>query len=317
MANLTLLDVAKRSGNDATVGIVESMIQSNPLLAMIPTKQITGAMYKYQRRVGLPTVGFTGFNQGIASSKSRIEQIVVETKILKGLSKVDRLLAEAYKDGVNAFRAIEDIAFAGALANAYNENCYYGDSTSVLNEFDGIKRILPSIAGTCVSSTGSSANVQTSMYFWSFTAVNTKEGKIQGVEMPLANGNGIRTTDLGLQLVADADSNDFVGYVTDFTWQPGLAVYDTKSVGRLANIDSTHKPTVALINSVLTAMHPFRCDLITCSPTVFGYVQELKGTTAAGYQPWVSEDLFKRARFFDGIPIMIDDNITQTEAVVS
>lgn len=313
MANQTLLDLAKKSGN--SIAIVESMIQSNPLLTMMPTRGITGVMERYDRRIALPTVGFTGFNQGIASSKSRVEQIILETKILKGMTKCDRLLAEAYREGVNAFRLKEAASVIAAIGNAFNENCYYGASATDQKEFDGIISILNTVANGAVSATGSTGAGESSMYFWGFNPVNAKEGRMPGVEMLLANGYPIRNTDMGLQLIADADSVDFAAYVNEFVWQPGMAVYDTRSVGRLANIDATHLPTVALINSVLAWMHPFECQLITCNKTVFGFLQGLKGTTTS--IPWASNDLFLRARYFDGIPIVIDDNITSTEAVVS
>ena len=106
-------------------------------------------------------------------------------------------------------------------------------------------------------------------------------------------------------------------YTTKFEVKPGLAIYDSRSVGRLCNIDSGHLPTIPLINSVITAMMPFQCDLITCSKTVYNYVQALKGTTGFDQNPQTGLEIFKRARFFDSIPILVDESITQTEAVVS
>ena len=64
-------------------------------------------------------------------------------------------------------------------------------------------------------------------------------------------------------------------------------------------------------------MMPYQCDLITCSKTVYNYVQALKGTTGFDQNPQTGLEIFKRARFFDGIPILVDESITQTEAVVS
>ena len=47
---LTLLDIAKRTGNDPQVGIVESMIQSNALLQVLPFRSIYGISYRYAQR---------------------------------------------------------------------------------------------------------------------------------------------------------------------------------------------------------------------------------------------------------------------------
>ena len=69
---LRLIDLAKRTGNDATVGIVESVTTNNAILYNLPFRSITGISFKFGRRVGLPTVGFRGFNEGLDSSKSKI-----------------------------------------------------------------------------------------------------------------------------------------------------------------------------------------------------------------------------------------------------
>jgi len=320
MSKVTLLDLAKRTGNDASVGIVESMSQSNALLSLLPFRGITGTQMKYGRRVGLPTVGFTGYNEGIAPSKSTIEQVSFETKILKGSSTVDKLLAEADPRGVNAVRAEEDAGFAAAFANAFNENCYYGDSATVAREFDGLVKILPSLVagGNVLGAGGSSTN--SSIYAFSFADANTAQGRRKGVEGIIANGGSqvINMQDMGLQKVTDAGgSNQYWAYETSFEWLPGFVVYDTQSVGRIANINGSYKPTIALLNQLVTNMHPFRPDVFLCNKTVFSYIQELKGTTWVTGFGGSSSDLFTRVLTFDGIPIMIDENITSTETTVS
>ena len=45
MAKITLIDVAKRTGNDATVGLVEAMSQANPFFQLAPTKSISCLLY--------------------------------------------------------------------------------------------------------------------------------------------------------------------------------------------------------------------------------------------------------------------------------
>jgi len=195
-------------------------------------------------------------------------------------------------------------------------------------EFDGIATLLNALnpVGTgngydnVVSASGSTSNAETSMYFWSFKPAMTKQGKLPGAEMPLANGKLPTAFDIGLQMTLDADGNKFAAYTTVFEMQPGLAIYDLRSVGRLCNIDSTHKPTADLINRVITGMFPYYPDLITCSKATYNYLQGIKTVSGANFyipNELRNKDLFTRASFFDQIPIMIDENITQTEAVVS
>ena len=317
MAKLTLLDLAKRSGNDASIGIVESMGQLNAFWKLAPVREIQGMMYKYARRKSLPTVSFRGTNQGVVPSKSVIENIIVECKNIFGASEVDKALADGYKDGASAFRAIEDAGFLAAAANTFNSKVYYGNSATTPAEIDGIGTILNTVTGTAVSAGGSTGS---SMYFFSFTDAVGIEGRLPGVEVPIANGMLPKATDLGVQLVYETSSTTakYPAYTTIFEFCPGLAVYDTRSVGRLANIDSTHKPTVAQINEVITAMMPYNVDLITCSKTTFNYVQLLKGSSAFQQtSPYESDDIFKRASVFNGIPILVDENISDSETAIS
>jgi hypothetical protein len=319
MAKITLIDVAKRTGNDATVGIVEAMSQANPFFQLAPTKSIRGNMFKYQVRSALGTAGFRAFNAGVAGTKSVIKDVIVECKPMLGISEVDKALAEASPDGVAAFRMSEDMGFISALANTFNAKAYYGSSSTTAAEIDGVGTVLSALGGTCIGAGGSTATAETSMYFWSFSDANTVQGKLPGVQVVLANGMLPSATDLGVQLTLDSGgTNKYPAYQTIFEFTPGLAIYDSRSVGRLCNIDASHLPTVAYMNQVITAMFPYNVDLITCSKTVYNYVQGLKGTSAFQQTaPYESSDIFKRATTFNGIPILIDENIVATEAVVS
>lgn len=312
MAKLTLLDIAKRSGNDPQVGIVESMVQTNALLNNMPFKEINGISYKFARRKGLPTVGFRGYNQGIDASKSIVEQILIEAKNIGGRSQVDKLLAEADPRGVTVVRSEEDAGFVAAMGNLFNSKAYYGNSKTTLNEFDGVATILSSISGTAIGAGGSTGS---SIYAFAFGDANSPQGRMKGVEGVLGNAKNITALDMGLQYALDADSKQFLAYTTEFEFAPGLAVYDTRSIGRLANIDSTHKPTITLLNQLMTAMYPFVPSVFTCSKVTFNYIQELKGTSIADVT--VGTNLYTRVLSFNGVPILIDENIKDDETAIS
>jgi len=322
MAKLTLIDLAKRTGNDNTIGIVESMSQANAFWSMAPARQVNAGMFKYQRRVSLPTVDFRMVNAGVTPEKSVMADIIVECKDMLGVSEVDKSLADRYPQGSAAFRAIEDAGFVAAGANKFNSKAYYGNSATTGAEIDGIGAILSTVGGTCVSMAGATADVQTSMYFWSFSDAVGVTGRLPGVDVPYFGGLP-SMTDMGLQMVYQTGSTTakYPAYTSIFEFKPALAIYDTKSVGRLCNIQTAATatpPTVAKINQVLTQMFPYNCDLITCNRATFDSVQGLKGTSAFQQTaPYESNDIFKRATFFNGIPIMIDESITQTEAIVS
>jgi len=322
MAKLTLIDLAKRSGNDKTIGIVEAMSQSNALMSLIPMRNVSQGMFKYQVRAGLPTVGFRAINAGVTSGKSVIRDIVVECKEMLGISEIDRAIADRAPQGKAAFIAQENAGFVAAGANTFNAKAYYGSSATVGAEIDGIGSILSALGGTCISMAGATASVQTSMYFWSFKDAVGVEGNLPGVDAPYF-GSLPSMTDLGIQLAYQTGSTTlkYPAYVSAFSFSPAFAVYDSRSVGRLCNIQTAATatpPTVAKMNEVITAMWPYTPDLITCNKATFNSVQGLKGTSAFQQTaPYESRDIFLRATTFNGIPIMIDENITQTEEIVT
>lgn len=322
MAKLTLIDLAKRSGNDKTIGIVEAMSQSNALMSLIPMRNVSQGMFKYQVRAGLPTVGFRAINAGVTSGKSVIRDIVVECKEMLGISEIDRAIADRAPQGMKAFIAQENAGFVAAGANTFNSKMYYGSSATVGAEIDGIGSILNvKGSGTCVSMEGATASVQTSMYFWSFKDAVGVDGNLPGVEVPFF-GSLPSMTDLGIQLAYQTGSttSKYPAYVSAFSFSPAFVVYDSRSVGRLCNIQvasTATPPTVAKMNEVITAMWPYTPDLITCNKATYNSVQGLKGTSAfQQVAPYESREIFLRATTFNGIPIMIDENITQTEEIV-
>lgn len=322
MAKLTLIDLAKRTGNDATIGIVESMSQMNAFWSKVPAREVNQSMFKYQRRTGLPTVGFRALNAGVTPGKSVIADVIVECKDMLGVSEVDKSIADRAPEGKASFIAKENSGFVAAGANTFNSKIYYGNSATTGAEIDGVGTILGTIGGTCISMAGATASVQTSMYFWSFTDAVGTTGRLPGVDVPYFGGLP-SMYDMGLQMVYQTGSTTakYPAYTSIFEFKPGFAVYDVRSVGRLCNIQTAATatpPTVAKINQVLTQMFPYTCDLITCNKATYDSIQGLKGTSAFQQTaPYESSDVFKRATMFNGIPIMIDESITQTEAIVA
>ncbi len=322
MAKLTLIDLAKRSGNDRAIGIVEAMSQSNAFFSLAPFRNVTQGMYKYQVRAGLPTVGFRAINAGVTAGKSVIRDVVVECKEMLGISEIDKAIADRASQGKAAFIAQENAGFVAAGANTFNSKIYYGSSAIVGAEIDGIGTMLGTLGGTCISMAGATADVQTSMYFWSFKDAVGVEGNLPGVEVPFF-GAMPSMTDMGIQMAYQTGSTTarYPAYVSAFTFSPAFAVYDTRSIGRLCNIQTASTatpPTVAKMNEVITAMWPYTPDLITCSKATYNSVQGLKGTSAfQQVAPYESREIFLRATTFNGIPIMIDENIIATEAIVA
>lgn len=311
MANrLTLVDLAKRTGNDRQVGLIEAMTQSNGLLERLPFKTINGISYKVKTRTALPSVGTRAFNQGITETKSTIKQTTYETKIFNSRSIVDVLEADTYPEGAAALRNEEDRSHLYAMGNKFNYYAYYGNGSTDPTVFDGLATILNSTAVSTVRGATGASGSSTSLYFVSFASANTTQGIVKGVEGVVTSGQELSAVDKGQVLVNDLDSAQYWAYVTEIQAMYGLAVYDTRAAGRYYGITSSISPTIANIDAIITSMYPFGCDAIFCNKTGWNALKGLKSTIT--YYPQDTE-IKKSVLTYDGIPIILDENILDTE----
>ena len=315
MANrITLLDLAKRSGNDASVPLVEAMTQKNALLEMLGFKEIEGLSYRYKRRTSLPTIVTRGFNTGITEGKSNIEQKTIETKIFSARSMVDKLEADTYPAGAAALRDEEDRSFVYAMGNKYNLVSYTGNGSTDPTAFDGIETVLNSTAiSTCLAGTGTGSTTG-SIIAVSFDNAATTQGILPGVQGVVTRGQNIRGEDMGAELVTDSGgSARYYAYVTEFTAMLGLAIYDTRAVGRIANLNSTAPPLISQLDALITAMYPFNISAFFMPKAVYTFVQALKNTI---YYDADDTEIKRRVLTYNGIPLMIDENLAMNETAI-
>jgi hypothetical protein len=316
MDRQTLLDLARRSGSNATLRIVEGLAQENALFKRMPFRGIVGDSEKYLRRVSLPTVYWKGYNQGISPSKSEIVPIRIETKMLGGRSIVDKKIAERAIEGIKKYRAKEDISFLAAMSNKFNYSMFYSDSKLVATEPDGIATILNSLSKETVVNAGANSGAVTSIYAVSFKDALTSQGRRPAVEGLLANGSLPKGFDMGLQYISDKDGLDYLAYITEFEFDPGIAIYEDLAVGRICNIDADNKPTAQDFLDVITKMVPFKPSVIFANKTGWSYIQSLAISQNVTYINPVT-NLLDEVLTIYGIPVEIDSNISDAEAVVS
>jgi len=312
MANqvLNLIDVAKRNGNDSAVPLIESMSQSNALLSLLPFRGVNGLSYKVKKRTGLPSVGTRAFNDGIEATKSIINDYIYNTHLYNSRAIVDKKLADTAPEGAQALRDEEGVSHLVAMGNTFNSDCFYGNNQTDVTKPDGIATILTSTAfATYQTGTGASGS-STSIYFVSFRNANTPQGVIKGVEGIVTNGQELNAMDMGVQYFDGENSKPLPFYTTEIDAMYGFAVYDVRSVGRYAGLTSSISVDTDKLDAILTAMLPFQCDAILVNKTGLNRMKKLKSTIT--YSPADREIKLSPASY-DGIPIFLDENITDTE----
>lgn len=322
--NPTLLDMIKAKDPDGSVAkVVELLTKKCPLLEDMTWKEgnlDTG--HRVTSRTGLPSIGWRGFNEGVAAGKSRRDQFDETCGMLEGRSQVD--CEEADLNGnAAAFRASEDMAFMASFQHELERAMFYESTLTSPKKILGLSPRLDLTTGSYGdqiydSQISSSGNDQTSIWFivWSPETVF-------GI-VPKGSKAGISHHDMGEQMVADEAGNRYRAYETVWNWKAGLCVRDARYVVRLANIDTSAIAATGklLIEDMIGAYHRLQDTtsgrlVIYANRTVATYLHLQAADTVKNSTLSIENIGGKPVTTFLGAPIRIADQLLNTEAVVS
>lgn len=322
----TLQDLASRMDPKGGIAkIMEHLTQKNAILkdaVWVEGNLPTGHLFT--QRKSLPTGTWRRFNEGVAPSKSKTDQITESCGMLAAMSKVDCDLAKLNGNEA-AFRASEDNAFIDGLSNDLETAMIYASTLTDPEKFMGFFPRLASTTGPwggqiVDSQIAASGSDQASMLF-AVWGPNTCHGIF-----PKGMVAGLQMEDGGKQLTRDASNNEFWAWVTSFAWKVGLAIPDPRYVVRLANIDTSAIAETGklLIQDMVKAFHQVHDwdsgrGAIYCNRTIYTYLH-LQSLDAVGNATLsIDKDLQtgKPVTHFLGVPIRCTDALTNTEAIVS
>jgi hypothetical protein len=161
MANAypTMLDIAKINGSDAVVGLIEENLNVAPEVTIFPARTITGTSFKTLFRTALPTIGFRNTNEGVETTKSSYANKLVECFYLDGKMEIDVAVAQADEQGEDHAKAIEADGHMQAALLHLGKQVWYGTSNDAKG-FPGAQALVDSAyvldAGGTTADTGSS-----------------------------------------------------------------------------------------------------------------------------------------------------------------
>jgi len=267
MANLTLLDWAKRMDPDGSVADVAQLLsQTNAILqdaTYVQGNLPTG--HRVTISTGLPAVYYRALNEGIPTSKATTTQVDEGCAILEARSEVDIDLV-SLEDNEAAFRLGEARMFLESMNQEMASAMFYGNPASDVKKFLGLApRYSDLSAGNAqniISAGGSTPSLQTSVWLvcWSD----------QTVFCPFPKGSqaGLLQEDLGRQTSFNVGTGQTgaVGSYPDgtrmevlaerFQWKSGLAVKDWRYVVRIPNIGATDAGAGGSITALTNTMAP-------------------------------------------------------------
>ncbi len=330
ITNPTLLDLAKQTDPDGNIArIAELLNQKNDLLSYLPFMEgnlSTG--HQASVRTGLPTASYRQINAGSQMSKSTVAQLVEQCAIMDEFSEVDVKLARMAKN-IGLFRINESKAKIEAMQQKFARTFWYGNSGVVKEEFDGLSpRYSDSTAanGSHIVKGGGTTNGQNaSIWVLGLEADST----IFGI-YPKGSTQGLQHEDKDIVTVENA--NGVAGarldvYRDKFSWDHGIVVKDWRYGVRVPNIDipalianATPADIQLLVFKALERIQDTNTGrlVICCNRTVrqMWGIQNRAAVGAGGGLTWETVD-GKRVRMFEGIPVIISDQLLETEDVVS
>lgn len=339
MANLTLLDWAKRLDPDGSVPIIANILsQTNEILTdcvVVQGNLPTG--HRVTISTGLPTVYYRALNQGIATSKSTTVQVDENVAIAEARSEVDIDLA-MLNGNTAEFRMSEARQFIEAMNQTIASGLFYGNPATDPKQFLGLtQRYSDTTAGNgqnILLAGGADALAQTSIWLvcWGDNTVFCP--------FPKGSKAGLLQEDLGRQTAYELGGTGLrmEVFAERFQWKTGLVVKDWRAVVRICNLETNDfsalanelAPTVftnilhlmtRALSRVPRGVRVMSRPVFYMNASVFAVLMRTaleKSASAVTVQ--TALDQFGRPNqmlSFLGVPIRQCDAILNTEAVVA
>ena len=301
----TMLDLAKINGSDTVVGLIEENLNVSPEVSIFPARTIAGTSFKTLHRTALPSTQFRNANEGVETTKSSYINKLVECFYLDGKMEIDVAVAQADDQGEEHAKTIEADGHAQAALQHIGKQVWYGVSNDAKG-FPGAQALVDSAyvldAGGTTASTGSS---------------------VYGVRVGEKHGNMIfgRNTVLSLgewtRQRITRSSKELTAYLNSLEGWLGFQWANKDSVCRLkdATADSGKTVTDALLAQLLSQLK-WVPDYWFMTRRSRYQIQAARaagsntsGNSGQPFGPLPTES--------NGIPIIVTDNLTNTETLTA
>jgi len=318
----TLADLAARLNNNQLQDVVNELAETNPLTEVATFEMANQATsHRISRQENLPSATNVSFNEGVEASSDRVTPVTEEIAMYEMSNYVDVRMAKISGNEAK-YRAQRLAAAREGLMQDVVEDFFYADKASDEKKYDGLATRLSSTSltdgqgRTTVIDNGGSSNLS-SIYVVQFGNMKTSL-----IYPRNHNSAGLDEEDYGTRMWDDSNGNKFPAYVTWLRWYLGLSVYDSRSIRRIANIDTSSGASEgfdpdALISLMVDLPNGGEGAYIFMNRDV--YTQLLKNAkdkmnvsynADAPYGPRTRSD-------FIGYPIRVFDRIKSTEDQVS
>jgi len=132
----TLIEAAKGQDNLFTRGVIETFIEDQRLLQVLPFRGILGSADGITQEAVLPDAAVRGVNEAFTKSQGRIEEVIQSLKIYGGEIGIDPFILKTK----GADQATRQVAMKiKAISNLWVSDFFKGDSSTEPREIDGLQ----------------------------------------------------------------------------------------------------------------------------------------------------------------------------------
>ena len=236
-AQPTLLDLAKeKAPNGDILAIAGILDKSNPIIQMMPYVEANDVTsHRVGRDSSLPSGSWAGFNEYVAKEDNKVQNATEPMGMLKSYSQVDKSFMKIEPD-FEAYRMRKARKFIEGLGQTLATAYFYGDNSTDNKQFTGLAPRLGTLQTgnyRYVIGNGGTGSDLTSIYI-----VMPGEGSCYMVYPRGDAGLGLQRNDLGTRVDRDTNGKILTVLMDEFIFSGGLAVEDTRSVARVANIEA-------------------------------------------------------------------------------
>ena len=180
MATVTLAESAKLTQDMLLAGVIEQIVEVNPLFELFPFMEIEGNALAYNREKVIGDVQFLGVGGTItAKAPAEFDKVTSSLTTLIGDAEINGLI-QATRSNYTDQKAIQVASKAKSLGRKYQDSMINGDGTG--NAFEGLLSLLPT--GQLVNSGANGANFSFELLDELIDKVKDKDGAADFIMLP-------------------------------------------------------------------------------------------------------------------------------------
>lgn len=235
--HLGLIDLFKRQDKKGNViDVLQILNQAQEVTKDIPWMECNqGVGHLHAIQSGLGSVSWGALYEGIAQSKSDVQQVTDTTGFVEAACSVDVRLLDLAGGNRGAVRISESKPKIEKMGQECATALFYHDPANNIRYPKGLGARYGSLAtsgaGNQIVDGGGTGSDNTSIWM-----VTWGENSVFGL-YPEGTSAGLKQEDKGQQRVLDPAGNAYYVEEEEFRWHMGFGVKDYRMVSRIANVD--------------------------------------------------------------------------------